>query len=261
MLNAQKIILYICPGHQLSEFVPWLINHSPEMDHGCTFADDWTHYESSYGIGKEPIESHWCLPSNYTRTYKDHVRGSAEFPADHFATLFNLWGDKTGTKCVFLNLMFENYKHWVQGCRAWFTKYHPDINLIVVGHTMYLQHMINPSRFFIKEGYILDDELELKRDTWTLDNWNDPLEVFQGRVTLRKNYARGQELTNLYTEAGFDAVWGIEDIQEPDSCKKLISTLVEPPTNFDELYQTYMDLNPPDIELDNIIKSYLYTLD
>ena len=59
----------------------------------------------------------------------------------------------------------------------------------------------------------------------------------------------------------FDAVWSIEDIQEPDSCKKLISTLVEPPTNFDELYQTYMDLNPPDIELDNILKSYLYTLD
>ena len=52
MQQAQKIIIYICPGHQLSEFVPWLINHSPEIDHGYTFTDDsWTHYDSSFGIG------------------------------------------------------------------------------------------------------------------------------------------------------------------------------------------------------------------
>jgi len=256
--DAQKIILYICPGHQLSEFVPWLINHSPEMDHGKTFSNDWTDYESSYGFGKEPIESHWSLPSSYTRTYKRHVRFSAEFPAEHFETLFDIWEDRTGTKCIFLNLQFENYKSWVTDCRNWFDQYHPDVDLIIIGHTQHLQQMINPSRFFIKEGYILDEE-GYQRDTWNREamETDQVVELKQKALVQNYNRARGEQLANYYAEAEFDAIWSIEDIQQLDRCKHVISTVVEPPDNFDELYQTYMDLNPPDLELDTILREYM----
>jgi len=76
-------------------------------------------------------------------------------------------------------------------------------------------------------------------------------------IINRKNRARGDDLSELYKQCGFDIVWSIEDIQDITRCKHMISTLVEPPTNFNDLYKQYMDLNPPDIELDNLIKSVL----
>ena len=36
----------------------------------------------------------------------------------------------------------------------------------------------------------------------------------------------------------------------------MIATLVEPPNNFNELYQQYMQVNPPDVELDTFIKQH-----
>ena len=252
MQQAQKIIIYICPGHQLSEFVPWLINHSPEVDHGYTMQDDdWTHYDSSFGKGYEPIESHWNLPQSLTVEYKRKARASATFPSDFFTSLFDKWQLKqqTGTKCIFFNLMPDTYVQWTKECKEWFNTNHNDKKLILVGHTLYIDKMINPSRFFIKEGYITDNSV-------ARNNINDNMQGIS-LIIKRKNKARGDDLSNLYKQCGFDIVWNIEDIQDITRCKHMISTLVEPPTNFNDLYKQYMDLNPPDIELDNLIKSVL----
>ena len=252
MQQAQKIIIYICPGHQLSEFVPWLINHSPEMDHGYEqLEDDWTHYDSSFGEGWEPIESHWNLSMKFTLEYKNKARASDSFPTEFFEDLFNYWKeeDLNGTKCIFFNLMPENYVQWTKELKEWFNTNHNDKKLILVGHTLYIDKMINPSRFFIKEGYITDNSV-------ARNNINDNMQGIS-LIIKRKNKARGDDLSNLYKQCGFDIVWNIEDIQDITRCKHMISTLVEPPTNFNDLYKQYMDLNPPDIELDNLIKSVL----
>ena len=250
MQQAQKIIIYICPGHQLSEFVPWLINHSPEIDHGYTFTDDsWTHYDSSFGEGWEPIESHWNLPTNYTIQYKN-ARCSSQFPTKFFTQLFDIWKleEKEGTKCIFFNLMPDNYIQWTSKLKEWFRINHSDKKLILAGHTLYIDKMTNPSRFFIKEGYITDELRGLKNE----------LSLFKiSKLVKEKNKARGDDLSELYKQCGFDIVWSIEDIQDITQCKHMISTLVEPPTNFNDLYKQYMDLNPPDIELDKLIKSVL----
>ena len=95
MLKTRKIIIYLCPGHQHSEFVPWLLNHSPDCDHGFTFDledgrefDRWTEYTSSYGQGWEPKESHWHLHDDISYDYKQS-RHQPNFPSSFFSKYVN----------------------------------------------------------------------------------------------------------------------------------------------------------------------------
>ena len=244
--DLNKIIIYICPGHQLSEFVPWLINHSPEMDHNRIFENKhWTHYKSSYGEGYEPIESHWTLPDGkLTRLYQTIGRSSSNFPVELFDTLLEYWIERKqfGTKCLYFNLMPDDYTIWTNECKTWFAKH--DIDFVLAGHTLYIDKMENPSRFFIKEGYIIDANL------CTRDAFDDV------QFIKRKTHARGNRLFELYQTCKFDVVWNIEQIQNINSCREMIATLVEPPNNFNELYQQYMQVNPPDVELDTFIKQH-----
>ena len=64
---------------------------------------------------------------------------------------------------------------------------------------------------------------------------------------------RYTELINIYKECNFDHVWTFDDIVEKESCKALISSVVTLPNDFDKLFDKYMFLNPPDVQLDKRI--------
>ncbi len=246
-----KLIVYMCPGHQASEFPPWLINHSSDCGHGCMFMDKWTHYESDFGIGKEPIESHWILPDDQSTIYKD-CRMNGSFTTEFLDTAMNNWRTG-GTFCLFFNHHPHEYNAFVNDFRKWKEMY-DNVELLFIGHTFDIFTAKNPSRYFIKEGYIINQQ-NSGRDTF----FNSLHIHHKGQDQSWQNYfskiheVRYTELINIYKECNFDHVWTFDDIVEKESCKALISSVVTLPNDFDKLFDKYMFLNPPDVQLDKRI--------
>ncbi len=268
------------PGHQHSEFVPWLLNHSPDCTHGYSFDsedgrefDRWTEYSSSYGQGWEPKESHWHLDDSITYLYKQS-RHQPKFPVDFFEQYTSFL---TGTEILYFNIPVSSYIEWVKTCREWFATHHHDVTLLFAGHTMNIYAMKNPSRFFIKEGYIIDKEF-VTRENFTIPRDNTVPELKQRRPTdfqpdrtktkhynkiqwLRlkdyvktKHDSRCDNLMKVYNEAGFDIINSINDIINDPTILKYTVRL---PKNIDNLIKMYFDKNPPDLELDIVVKELL----
>lgn len=282
MLKTRKIIIYLCPGHQHSEFVPWLLNHSPDCDHGYAFEntpdrtfDLWTAYDSSYGQGYEPKESHWHLSDNLSYLYKT-TRHQPNFPVEFFEKYVPTL---KGTETLYFNIPTDAYLKWVTSCRDWFETNHNSIDLKFVGHLFPIYDAVHPSRYFIKEGYILDEKFVTK-DKFGLENLNSVAELKQRRpkdfqpdrtetkyykqiqwlrlqdYVSTKNKARCEDLAEIYSSAGFNTVFNINELlSDPTIIKKVCSL----PTNLEDLVKVYLDKNPPDIELDSTIKQLFKT--
>ena len=262
----KKLILYISPGHQCSEFVPWLINNSVDCGHAqtCEFDADWTEYTSSWGQGYEPMDSQWTFPEDKPQPglvntyYQDlrfdykAIRPKGEFDPEWFKRFIRSY--KSGTRCLFFNLDKPKvYAGWVTACREWFAENHPDVQLVFAGHTMNILTMENPSRYFIKEGYILDDQGYTRESVFA----DARAEGFLQVMLTQKHHARYTDLTEIYEQLEFDHVFDLNNILEWHECHEEISKIVAVPDNFIELFNRYMELNPVDQELDDKIKGIL----
>ena len=279
MLKTQKIIIYLCPGHQHSEFVPWLLNHSPDCDHGFTFDledgrefDRWTEYTSSYGQGWEPKESHWHLHDDISYDYKQS-RHQPNFPSSFFSKYVNLL---KGVETLYFNIPVPAYEKWVTDCRQWFLSY-SDIELVFAGHYMNLNELSHPSLYFIKEGYILDKEFTTRQnvkksttDTVPELRSRRPADFQPDRTKTKhykhiqwlrlkdfvetKNKARNEDLQAIYKKLEFDRVWNINDILNDTSI--IFHDFIRPPALI-PLTKQYLEYNLPDYELDVIVKELL----
>jgi hypothetical protein len=221
------------------------------MSHNQTdeFPVDWTEYDSSYGIGWEPMESQWTFNGqpDVRINYKKQARMSSEFPVNWMTQYMETVDFQTA--CVFFNLSNPDiYQKWTSDCREWFAKNHSDVQLVFVGHVMYLETLKHPSRYSIKEGYILDTtEYNLSRE-----NLSGHKQNFQ--IWLKtKQQARGTNLYEVYKQSKFDYVFNLSELEHLDGCRQAIGKLVSVPDNLEELFNRYMELNKPDTELDELL--------
>lgn len=279
MIKLKKLILYLSPGHQCSEYVPWLINHSPDMTHGQTYdANEFgTLYESSWGTGWEPLESQWTLnnkqlfdtretPDNTKEhriwrklyaLYKHNRHASDSFPDEFFSLFCYLWKEDNGTRCLFFNVSSPlDYEKWLTECREWFEKNHPEITIVLVGHTMNLSELQYPSVYFLKEGYVFDEHNMFRQDFVSSDIDDGTMQK-----TLRsKIIGRNQELSNIYKSLSFDFVFSLTDLEDRNNLIDILSQIVTVPKNINELTDFYWDRNPIDNEVDEKMKKMLKSL-
>lgn len=246
----KKLIIYISPGHQCTEFVPWLINNSPDMSHtqSWNFPDDWTEYTSSWGEGWEPMDSQWTFDNDDPlRLEYKQVRASATFNPE-FMKKYAEQG--TGTHCIFFNVSNpKDYKKWTDQCREWFNTNSPDTELVFAGHTMDLSEIKKPSLYFIKEGYILDEISEMARDRILAGHTSVLGPYLQRKITARYN-----DLLAIYKECNFDYIFELTDIEDIDKCRELVYSIVTLPELFDCLHTQYFEHNQIDPEVESIIK-------
>lgn len=232
-----KLILYIAPGHQCTELMPWLINHSPDIQHGrvCTFDSDWTEYQSSWGHGWEPMDSQWTIQNPKLRMAYKQARMNGSFDSEFMDSYVT---SNTGVRCLFFNIPdFKKYTNWITPCREWFAEHYPQTQLVFVGHTQHLETVWDPSLFFVKEGYILD-ELDTTFDS-ILKNSSKLAHIINVKVK-----SRFHELNQYYKQLNFDHVFDVSNIQDINRCRDLIASVVTIPENFDELHNRYFELNP-----------------
>ncbi|MDA9302527.1 hypothetical protein N8072_01460 [bacterium] len=244
-----KLIIYLSPGHQCTEFVPWLINNSPDMDHGqeCLFPDDWTEYQSSYGQGWEPMDSQWTFDndSDLRMQYKQ-IRMQKKFSPEFMNDYVN---HRDGNGCIFFNVASPtDYKQWVSDCRSWFADNFPDTEIKFAGHVMDLFAIKHPSLFFIKEGYILDE------DGYYRDRLVEHSSIVFSYLQRKVN-ARFTVLHDIYKDCNFDYIFDLSDIEDVDKCRDMLYSIVTLPENFDELHAQYFKLNPIDPEVESMIES------
>lgn len=244
----------MCPGHQFSEFVPWLINNSSNMTHGQTFDNLWTDYTSSYGEGWEPIESHWTIANNRLRgTYKKVARiMQPDFPSKWFE-LYMKTLTADDVRCVYVNNSSQNIPLWTQQCRAWFTEHYPDCKLEFAGHKLDLLNLPNPSLYFIKEGYILDDKSEAGSIDLSAPNLDHQ---FVSKINA-KHEGRGSKLQEAYDLAEFEYVTDTNTIVDKQSLFEHIAKIVTPPNNYDDLVNDYWSRNQPNSKLDDYLRTLL----
>lgn len=265
----KRLIIYISPGHQCSEYIPWLINHSPDVTHGRTYDATVfsTEYSSSWGSGFEPLESQWTLciennPSEDKEIAKDKAllysmykkfRLHNEFVGEFFEKYMKYWNDD-GNRCLFFNIRSpDDYEEWVSRCRDWFAATHPEVSLLFAGHTMDLLNVQYPSIYFLKEGYVLDEHEHTRE--WTLTSPASHSVIKQ--LFKQKVLGRFNVLDELYKKLDFDFVFGLSDLEDRSKLKRCLSRIIRLPDNIDELADYYWSRNPIDQEVDTFIKKII----
>ena len=268
---TKRIIFYISPGHQCSEFVPWLINNSPEVTHESQwrYPQDWTRYESSWGVGYEPMESQWIMTGhNYGLTEKDEKLRSLRMRYKKLRqechTFDPEWMSNylefidQGTVCLFFNIDNPmHYEEWVTVCREWFSENRPEYKIEFYGHVMNLKNVLYPSLYFLKEGYIFDEK-GITRDKYVTDV------TVQRRVQdilEHKVIGRCAELMNTYIKLNFNYVFQLRYIEDRELCKRYLNSVITLPENFDDLYDFYYKFNPIDSKVDILTRTILNRFD
>ncbi len=261
-----RLIIYTCPGHQFSEFVPWLINNSPDVTHGQQWNENsiWTPYESSFGEGWEPAESQWTIADDMLRgTYKKVARDmKSTFPENWFRLFMQKCVD-TDVRCIFVNNAPQNIPTWTAQCRLWFAENHPTVDVEFAGHTLDLRGLANPSLYFIKEGYIFDD------DGYVYDDHNEEGAVLDyiaknltGAPNIKariknKHAGRQTELLKMYKYSKFEYVTDTNTIVDNQCLYEHIAEIITPPNNYDDLVADYWSRNKPNDRLDDYLRTLL----